>query len=270
MLVDGVGTSGGENVRPMNDEIPALQARLRQIDDHERKGLMRAAEAAAARAAAQRALARRLVPEVPAPRPSWRARAAALAAMAALVGGVSAYLLSGPAGLRRQSREMLAAAAAQDAAWRRERLERERAGLPVGPDRAGRFPQTASAATAVAAPVAPLLSGRIVLDAALAGRVAPDDALFVTVRRPDDPTGLPLAQFRVDAADLPLAYRIGARETLGSPERLMRATRVVVTARLSKSGSGQSRPGDLFGRSPPVAPWSTRADVAITQAVPAP
>jgi len=271
----------------MNIEAERIQARLRQIADYQAKGLMRAEEAEAARAALHKRLMHLLVPDTPAPRIPTRVRLWSAGAMLALVGGVAAYLLSGHAGLRARSELMLEQgriAAAQDAVMRRERLERIRAGQSLAPDRYGQFPGSAAApatgtaasaraasaaSTAAADAVAPLLSGRIELAPAFERRVASDDALFVTVRLPDDPDGLPLAQIRVEVSNLPFDFDIGARQLVGAPDRFMRAPGVVVTARISKSGSGSPKPGDLIGRSATVAPWSNGVRIAIDQVLPA-
>lgn len=274
---------------PLTRDVDALKARLRQIDDYQRKGLLRAEDAETSRQALLQRLMRLAVPDAPLPRLPWRVHLVSLLATAALVGSVCAYLWSGHAGLRRHSEEMLAegrVAAAQQNAARRERLARRRAGLAsVPPDRFGRFdaaastPSMANAADATGAPratnepsntIAPLLSGRVELDPALRARVAPDDALFVVVRRPDDPAGLPLATQRVEAGNLPFDFEIGAKELLGSPGRFMTAREVVVSARISRSGSGLERPGDLVGTSAAVAPWSGHVRIVIARVASSP
>jgi len=224
-------------------------------------------------------------------------------AMLVLVGGFTAYLISGHAGLRARSEQILAQgriAAAQDAQSRKERLERIRRGESLAPDAYGRFPSalvsasasaagpgTPSAAAAGSAPalaavvgsakpggasaaaeaVAPLLSGRVTLDPRLEGQVASDDTVFVTVRTPDDPTGLPLAQIRVEVSNLPFDFDVGAREMIGSPDRFLHADKVVVTALVSKSGRGRAKAGDLTGHSAIVAPWSNDVRFAIDTVV---
>ena len=253
----------------MKESAESLQAQLRQVDDYESKGLLRAEEATSQRAALQKRLMAALLPDTPAPRLPWRAHLWAAVAVAVLVGSVSAYLLSGHAGLRRRSEEILDAgkvAAAQDAAARRERLERLRAGQPVAPDANGIFPTEAPASAAAA--VAPLLAGRVELDPALASRAAPDDVVFVFVRLPDEPSGLPLAAIRKRVGELPFEFRIGERELVGAATRFVTAQRVVVTARVSKTGSGLAQPGDLAGAST-TAPWASGVVVRITDVVPA-
>ncbi len=273
-------------IPPMNPEVEAIQAQLRQVEDYEKKGLLRAEEAEAQRKALLRRLMHIVIPDTPAPRLPWRARLWGLAAMLVLVGAGTAYLLSGHAGLRRRSEILLdqgRIVAAQDVQARKERLERIRRGESLAPDQYGRFApaSSASAATAGSAAaggkaasganqdaIAPLLSGRIVLDPKFESQVDTEDALFVTVRLPGDPDGLPLAQVRVGVGNLPFDFDIGARELIGDPHRFMEAREVVVTARISRSGQGQPRPGDLVGTSAIVAPWSGNVRIVIDKAVP--
>jgi hypothetical protein len=254
----------------MKDSAESLQAQLRQIDDYERKGLLRAEEAAAQRSALQKRLMATVLPDVPAPGLPWRVRLRAIGFMLVLVGSVSAYLLSGHAGLRRRSEEILdagRAAAAQAEAARRERAQRLRAGQPVAPDANGVFPGEAPASGGGAA-VAPLLAGRVELAPALARAAAPEDVVFVVARLPEEPAGLPLAAIRKRVDELPFDFRIGDKELVGAPARFMAAKRVVVTARISKTGSGLAQPGDLVG-STTAAPWSTGVRVVIDEALPA-
>jgi hypothetical protein len=276
----------------MNPQVEALQAKLRQIDDYRSKGLLRAEEAEAQRATVMKNMMALLVPDTPAPKLPLRVRAWGAAAMLVLVGGFTAYLISGHAGLRARSELILEQgkiAAAQDAKMRKERLERIRRGESLAPDQYGRFPSSSAAApgaapasasaavagsakasaaaAASAEAIAPLLSGHIVLDPKFENRVASDDTLFVTVRTPDDPNGLPLAQIRVEVSNLPFDFNIGTREMIGSPDRFMHADKVIVSARISKSGSGRAMPGDLVGQSAVVAPWSNDVRFSIDKEV---
>ena len=274
----------------MNPQAEAIQAKLRQVDDYLSKGLLRAEEAEAQRAALMRKLMEALVPDTPAPKVPLRVRAWAAAAMLALVGGFTAYMISGHAGLRARSELILEQgriAAAQDAQNRRERMERIRRGESLAPDQYGRFAAAASAAAAsatastaattaasaaaggksAAEAIAPLLSGRIELAPKFEAQVASDDTVFVVVRLPDDPTGLPLAQVRVEVSNLPFAFDIGTKEMIGSPDRFMRADKVIVSARISRSGSGRVKPGDLVGQSAAVAPWANNVRFTIDQVV---
>jgi len=258
----------------MNPQVEAIQAKLRQVDDYQSKGLLRAEEADAQRVALRRKLMELLVPDTPAPRLPLRTRAWGAAAMLVLVGSFTAYLISGHAGLRARSELLLAQgriANAQDAQARKERMERLRRGESIAPASGSLAPASgvpaSSAASAAAEAVAPLLSGRIVLDPKFEGRVASDDTVFVSVRTPDDPTGLPLAQIRVEVSNLPFDFNVGTREMIGSPDRFMHADRVVVSARVSRSGSGRVKPGDLVGQSAVVQPWANNVKFTIDKEV---
>ena len=280
----------------MNPQVEAVQAKLRQVDDYQSKGLLRAEEAEAQRAALMKKLMELLVPDTPAPKLPLRVRAWGAVAMLVLVGGFTAYLISGHAGLRARSELILAQgklAAAQDAQNRKERLERIRRGDSLAPDQFGRFTPAsgaesvalpasgslsaavsgsaaagvASSASAAAEAIAPLLSGRIVLDPKFEGQVASDDTVFVVVRMPTDPDGLPLAQIRVEVSNLPFDFNVGAREMIGSPERFLHADKVIVSARISKSGSGRVKPGDLVGQSAVVQPWANDVRFTIDKVV---
>jgi hypothetical protein len=269
----------------MNPQVEAkladLQARIRQVDDHESKGLLRAEQADAQRKALRRQMMDAVIPNEPAPALPMRTRAWGVVAMLVLVGAATAYLLSGHAGLRRRSETLLEQgkiAAAEDAQMRRERLERIKRGESLAPDQYGRFapsPATSASAAGAAAKnasasadaIAPLLSGRVTLASRFEGRVASDDTLFVTVRTPDDPTGLPLAQIRVEVSNLPFDFNVGAREMIGSPDRFLHADKVIVSARISRSGSGRAKAGDLVGQSAPVAPWANDVRFTIDQEV---
>ena len=282
----------------MNPQVEAVQAKLRQVDDYQSKGLLRAEEAEAQRAALMKKLMELLVPDTPAPKLPLRVRAWGAVAMLVLVGGFTAYLISGHAGLRARSEQILAQgklAAAQDARNRKERMERLRRGESLAPDQFGRFRPAsgaesvalpasgslsaavagsaaaasgaASSASAAAEAIAPLLSGRIVLDPKFEGQVASDDTVFVVVRTPADPDGLPLAQIRVEVSNLPFDFNVGTREMIGSPERFMHADKVIVSARISRSGSGRVKPGDLVGQSAVVQPWANDVRFTIDKVV---
>jgi cytochrome c-type biogenesis protein CcmH len=116
----------------------------------------------------------------------------------------------------------------------------------------------ASAPAADAAP--PSAPARIVggvsLAPALAAQVGPNDTVFVFARAADGPR-MPLAVVRRRAADLPFTFTLDDSLAM-SPERtLSSAGRVVVGARISRSGSATPQAGDLRGES---APTGTRVE----------
>jgi cytochrome c-type biogenesis protein CcmH len=275
--------------RKPKDDVASLQSQLRRLDDLAAKGLMRPEEAEEARKALRKRLLQAVIPDEAAPRVPWRVRLWAVVAMVGLVAALSAYLLSGNAGLRRQSLEAIDAAkaararreAAQSRAFALLRAEKARAGSTgaVPESTTGAAGGSASAAsggaaeasaTTTASDAAPaaLLSGRVELAPALRGATQPSDSVFILVRLPADPGGLPLAALRRTVADLPLTFTVRAPELVGDERRFLQAQQVIVTARVSKSGSGRPQPGDLAGTTLPVAPWSGGVVVVIDRALP--
>lgn len=152
------------------------------------------------------------------------------------------------------------------------------AGAPAMPS----APAGAAAPAASATPGAPVggapapgtaLAGRIEVERRLADRVRPDDTLFVVARTVDDqgrPAGPPVAVLRARGADLPLVFELDDRLAMSPAARLSSVpadTRVVVIARVSRSGEAAARPGDLQGASAPVRPGASGLRVLLDAVV---
>jgi cytochrome c-type biogenesis protein CcmH len=151
--------------------------------------------------------------------------------------------------------------------------------------RAGRAPRVGARdeppqAAASPAPGAPAvaggpgaLRGRIELERRLEGRPRPDDTLFVVARALDDagrPVGPPVAVMRARAGDLPLEFTLDDRMAMNPAaglSTLAEGTRVVVVARLSRSGEAAAKPGDLQGASAPARPGASGLRVLIDTVV---
>lgn len=95
------------------------------------------------------------------------------------------------------------------------------------------------------------VSGIVELAPALAARVAPSDTLFVFARPAEGPR-MPLAIIRGQAKDLPLKFTLDDRAAMGPGVTLSSQKRVIVGARISKSGSATPQSGDLEGLSSPI------------------
>jgi cytochrome c-type biogenesis protein CcmH len=106
------------------------------------------------------------------------------------------------------------------------------------------------------------VSGTVVLARELAGKVAPQDTVFIFARAVDGPR-MPLAILRRQARDLPVAFALDDSMAMTPEMTLSRFPRVVVGARVSKSGSATPQPGDLEGVSAPVASTATGVTVTI-------
>ncbi len=126
---------------------------------------------------------------------------------------------------------------------------------------AGLPPEDAAPVAAAPLAAAPGLRVRVTLDPALAARVRADDTLFVYARAAEGPR-MPLAIARLRAADLPAEVSLDDSMAMTPQMRLSAFDRVVVGARISRSGDATPQPGDLEGLSDAVAP--SGADVAVT------
>jgi cytochrome c-type biogenesis protein CcmH len=111
---------------------------------------------------------------------------------------------------------------------------------------------SATAATTTAARI----QGRVSLAPALAARVLPTDTVFVFARAAEGPR-MPLAIVRRTVADLPFTFTLDDSMAMSPQMKLSGFARVVVGARVSRSGQAMTQPGDLRGE---AAPSGTRVD----------
>jgi len=125
---------------------------------------------------------------------------------------------------------------------------------------AGREPGPASApAEAAGREAGAGLRVRVALAGDLAGRVRPQDTVFVFARPVEGPR-MPLAVARLRVADLPAELTLDDSSAMSPQMRLSAFERVVVVARVSRSGDVDPQPGDLEGQSGAVA---SRGAVAL-------
>jgi len=96
------------------------------------------------------------------------------------------------------------------------------------------------------------LNGRVSISKKLAAQAAPDDLVFIFARAVEGPP-MPLAVKRVRVRDLPLEFALDDSMAMAPGMNLSAHARVVVGARISKSGQPTAQPGDLQGFSAPVA-----------------
>jgi cytochrome c-type biogenesis protein CcmH/NrfG len=111
-----------------------------------------------------------------------------------------------------------------------------------------------AAQPAAVAPTAAFgLSGTVSIDEKLARRVTPGDLLFIYAKAADSP-GPPLAVMRIAAGRWPVSFRLDDSMAMIPSRRLSSFDRVIVEARISKSGLATPSPGDLFVVSPVLRP----------------
>lgn len=110
------------------------------------------------------------------------------------------------------------------------------------------------------------ISGTVKIAPTLARQVAPGDTLFVFARAADGGK-MPIAIVRSTAAQLPFAFRLDDSSAMMPNAKLSNQSRVLVGARISKSGNAIAQPGDLQGLSAPVAPGASGLELTINEVV---
>ena len=180
-------------------------------------------------------------------------------AKALALAGSAAFEAGDPAGARGLWERLLATLPADSEIARSLRVSIDQARDAKGPDGA--------AAQAVPSAASAGLSGTVTLSPALAGRVAAGDTVFVYVRAAQGPR-MPLAIVRSGAADLPHRFTLDDAMAMSPELRLSGQAKVVVVARISKSGQAAPQPGDLFGQTPPVPSNSRGLALLIDKVAP--
>jgi cytochrome c-type biogenesis protein CcmH len=105
------------------------------------------------------------------------------------------------------------------------------------------------AGTAAAAEV----SGTVSLDQRFTDRVQSDATLFIYAKAADSP-GPPLAVLRTTVGSWPVSFRLDDSMAMMPSRRLSQFDRVVIEARISRSGQATPAPGDLYVTSAVLRP----------------
>ena len=124
--------------------------------------------------------------------------------------------------------------------------------VPVGAAAAG-APAAANASGASGAPGTAEVSGTVSIDSRLAGRVQRDATLFIYAKAADSP-GPPLAVLRTTASAWPVSFHLDDSMAMIPSRRLSQFDKVVVEARISRSGQATPSAGDLYVTSPVLHP----------------
>jgi cytochrome c-type biogenesis protein CcmH len=112
------------------------------------------------------------------------------------------------------------------------------------------------------------VKGRISLAAALAGKAAPTDKLFIFARATQQGVRVPLALMVRQVKDLPVEFSLDESMAMMPEMNLSKFQSVIIGARVSKGGDAIAGSGDLQGFSGPVNVGSTGVQVQIDQVVP--
>jgi len=135
--------------------------------------------------------------------------------------------------------------------------------LPHGSDEAANVQANIDEARSRAqTPAAVALRGTVRISPRLKERVGPDDTVFIFARAAEGPP-MPLAVVRKRVRDLPATFALDDSMAMTPQMKLSSFQRVVVGARISKSGNATAQPGDLQGSSRPVANGSRGVSVVI-------
>jgi len=110
------------------------------------------------------------------------------------------------------------------------------------------------------------LNGRVSISKKLAAQASPDDVVFIFARSVEGPP-MPLAVKRVRVRDLPAEFALDDSMAMAPGMNLSAHARVVVGARISKSGQPTAQSGDLQGFSAPVANNARGVSVTIDSVV---
>ena len=110
------------------------------------------------------------------------------------------------------------------------------------------------------------LQGVISIDPALASRLSPGDTVFV-LARPASGSRMPLAVARTTVAALPYRFMLDDSMAMAPGATISSHAKVVVAARVSKSGNAISQKGDIEGASDPVAPGTSGVNVVISRII---
>ena len=137
---------------------------------------------------------------------------------------------------------------------------RQLAGLPPAPlplDGAGKQPAAAGKGS---------VSGTVTLASALVKQANPDDTVFVFAR-PAEGSRMPLAILRKQVKDLPLQFTLDDSMAMSPANALSGASKVIVGARISRSGNAMPQPGDLTGQTAAVSVGASGLQIDIKEAV---
>jgi cytochrome c-type biogenesis protein CcmH len=115
-------------------------------------------------------------------------------------------------------------------------------------------------------PAEKALQGTVSLSAKVKDKAAPDDTVFIYARAAEGPP-MPLAVHRVKVRDLPAKFSLNDAMAMAPGMAISAHPRVIVTARISKSGQAAPQPGDLQGASAPVANDASAVTVVIDTVV---
>jgi len=106
------------------------------------------------------------------------------------------------------------------------------------------------------------ITGKVSLSPALLAKASPDDFVFILARAAEGPK-MPLAVIRKQVKDLPMEFTLDDSMAMQPQMKLSGFDKVVVLARVSKTGTPMSQPGDLEGTAGIVKPGTKGLNITI-------
>jgi cytochrome c-type biogenesis protein CcmH len=110
------------------------------------------------------------------------------------------------------------------------------------------------------------ISGTVGLSPSVQASASPDDPVFIFARAAEGPR-MPLAIARVTVRDLPYHFELDDSMAMTPELRISGFERIIVGARVSKSGTATAASGDLEGYAPAVRPGTSGVKLTISQVV---
>ena len=157
--------------------------------------------------------------------------------------------------------------AANGAAEARSRANLPAATAAVAAPATNPIGAAAMAASATgAAPAAGSVSGTVTIHPDMLAKASPEDAVFIFARAAVG-SRMPLALLRKQVKDLPVAFTLDDSMAMSPAAKISGAEKIVVGARVTKSGQAMPQPGDLEGLSEAVAPGGKGVQVQITSLI---
>jgi cytochrome c-type biogenesis protein CcmH len=122
------------------------------------------------------------------------------------------------------------------------------------------------ASTKAPANAAQAITGKVSLSPAMLGKVDPTDTVFILARAAEGPK-MPLAVLRKQVKDLPLEFSLDDSMAMQPQLKLSGFDKVVVVARISKSGTPMAQPGDVQGTTATIKPGTKGLNIVIDSVV---
>jgi cytochrome c-type biogenesis protein CcmH len=133
---------------------------------------------------------------------------------------------------------------------------------------AGQSPVSKKPVTPTATPIAASasVSGTVTLSTTLSQQASPEDTVFIYARAAEG-SRMPLAIVRKQVKDLPVRFTLDDSMAMSPAGRLSGADKIIVGARVSKTGDARPQPGDLSGQIGPVKLGASNLNLEIREQV---